>query len=375
MSSDEEFSLVSEKGEESPAFAMEAAKMEIEKCKVTYDRMVTDQRDLTKARDEQLHLTEEYEKRIAKLGQTMEAEEQDRARRVEDGKAKLAAAQEEERRLKELLLSMQAELRHLGQEAVHLRQQAQESSSMPEKKLVFHGVVREGGGLSRFQMRSRIIYPMEGGTALITFEDEAVAQNVVRMKQHEIKLGDCYISLEATSVLIWMPSQVEVTTGLCSKRVLVSDLPKGVEQSRLLDRLEIHFAKRRNLGGEVDSAEMLHDSGNAVLAFVEDTVAKGLTDRQYHEVDFGDGTRSRVKLSPFLSGEITDLQPRVSASARTVLLTGIPAIMDPADLQDQLEIHFQKKGNGGGEVEAIAYNPLRQRALAVFEDDCPAEAE
>ncbi|KAG5832941.1 hypothetical protein ANANG_G00296540 [Anguilla anguilla] len=354
MSSDEDFSLVSEKGEESPVFAMEAAKMEIVKCKVTYDMMVTDQRDLTKARDEQLHLTEEYEKRIAKLRQTMEAEEQDRTQRVEDGKAKLAAAEEEERRLQELLLSMQAELRHLDQEAVHLRQQAQESSSMPEKKLVFHGVE---------------------GTALITFEDEAVAQNIVRVKQHEIKLGDCCISLEASPVLIWMPSQVEVTTGLCSRRVLVSDLPRGVEQSRLLDRLEIHFAKRRNLGGEVDGAEMLHDSGNAVLTFVEDTVAKGLTDRQYHEVDFGDGTRSRVKLSPFLSGEITDLQTRVSASARTVLLRGIPAIMDPSDLQDQLEIHFQKKGNGGGEVEAIAYNPLRRRALAVFEDDCPAEAE
>ena len=60
---------------------------------------------------------------------------------------------------------------------------------------------------------------------------------------------------------------------------------------------------------------------------------------------------------------------------RTVLLTGIPAIADQDSLQDLLEIHFQKTSNGGGEVDAIIYNPLGQHTLAVFDEDSPTEAQ
>lgn len=53
---------------------------------------------------------------------------------------------------------------------------------------------------------------------------------------------------------------------------------------------------------------------------------------------------------------------------QTVLLTGIPNVMEPETLQDELEIHFQKFGNGGGEIEAILYNPVGQEMSAVFKD-------
>lgn len=52
---------------------------------------------------------------------------------------------------------------------------------------------------------------------------------------------------------------------------------------------------------------------------------------------------------------------------RTVLLSGIPDIMEQETLQDLLEIHFQKSINGGGEILAILYNPLGQQASAVFD--------
>ncbi|XP_061079370.1 interferon-induced 35 kDa protein-like [Conger conger] len=375
MSFDEEFSLVAEDGNELQDFPMEGVQMEIHKCKVTHERLVTDQRDLSKARDEQLHLAEEYNKRCVRLRKVMEEEEQDRAMAEEGGKARLVASQEEERRLREQLLGLEAQLCLLDQETVLLQQRAQESNAVPEKRVVFLGAMSEGRDSSRFNMKSRILYPMEGGTALITFEEEDVARNIMKMKQHDIKIGDCCLSLEARPVHILMPSLVEMTSQVCCKSVLVSDVPKEAGGNHPLDRMEIHFSKRRNQGGEVDQAQMLQETGNVVLTFVEDTVAKRLTDRQYHEVDMGDGKKHQVKVTPYLNGEITNLQTRVSVSARTVLLTGIPAIMDPGDLQDQLEIHFQKNSNGGGEVEAIAYNALTQRALAVFEDYCPAEKE
>lgn len=37
----------------------------------------------------------------------------------------------------------------------------------------------------------------------------------------------------------------------------------------LLNKLEIHFSKRKNGGGEVDTCEMMTDSWNVVLTFVD----------------------------------------------------------------------------------------------------------
>lgn len=42
-------------------------------------------------------------------------------------------------------------------------------TAVPERPVVFVGTK----GSNAFQMKSRVVYPMEGGTALVTFEDEA----------------------------------------------------------------------------------------------------------------------------------------------------------------------------------------------------------
>lgn len=68
-------------------------------------------------------------------------------------------------------------------------------------------------------------------------------------------------------------------------------------------------------------------------------------------------------------------QTRTSMCPRTVLLTGIPDIMDRETMQDMLEIHFQKNGNDGGEIEAFLYNPLGQQTLALFGSATPEPEE
>lgn len=40
---------------------------------------------------------------------------------------------------------------------------------------------------------------------------------------------------------------------------------------------------------------------------------------------------------------------------RTILLDDIQDMVDEEDLQDHLEIHFQKPSNSGGEIESIKY--------------------
>lgn len=51
---------------------------------------------------------------------------------------------------------------------------------------------------------------------------------------------------------------------------------------------------------------------------------------------------------------------------RTILLDDIKDMSDEEDLQDYLEIHFQKPSNCGGEIESIKYLSGGKNALAVF---------
>lgn len=51
---------------------------------------------------------------------------------------------------------------------------------------------------------------------------------------------------------------------------------------------------------------------------------------------------------------------------QSVLVLNIPDVLDGPELQDILEIHFQKPSRGGGEVEALRVVPPGQRGLAVF---------
>lgn len=59
-------------------------------------------------------------------------------------------------------------------------------------------------------------------------------------------------------------------TQVCPRRILVSNLPKEEPEERVLDKLDIHFSRSRNGGGEVENKDMLHDSGTVVITFLDD---------------------------------------------------------------------------------------------------------
>lgn len=95
-------------------------------------------------------------------------------------------------------------------------------------------------------------------------------------------------------------------------------------------------------------------------------MAEGLTLTEHHDVVLLK-TKHTVKVSPFVNGELATLETEYQQCPRTVLLTGILDIMDQETLQDLLEIHFQKENNGGGEIEALLYNPLGCEVDALFQ--------
>ncbi|KAL4660533.1 interferon-induced 35 kDa protein-like [Arapaima gigas] len=353
--------------------SLEKIKKEIEKYKDIYNKLLKDNKKLDKGKDETLNLATAFQQRYEHLKQLVQKEEQDQQQRKDDLKRRLTKVKNEESQLKGEEERLKEECCQIDQMESQLRQQTQVSTAVPEETIVFTGDISREEEV--FSLKSEIVYPMDGGTAFITFEDEEVAQNILSMEMHDVLLGNCHITLEAKPATFFMPSFVEMNTPICPNRILVSNLPKNLtddKESWVQDRLEVHFSKTRNGGGEVESVCILQDSRNVVIAFVDNNVAQGLVDKEYHEVQLPK-KKHKVRVTPFLNGEIKNLQITVSASRRTVLLTGIPDVMEQDSMQDSLEFHFQKASNGGGEVDAIVFNPMGHRTLAVFKNDCPTD--
>ncbi|KAK2833036.1 hypothetical protein Q5P01_016925 [Channa striata] len=130
-----------------------------------------------------------------------------------------------------------------------LREKCDVFSAVPEKELVFKGLTINADDTQKFEMKSRIVYPMTGGTALVTFEEEDVANNILQIKMHRVGLGEeCRINVEARPVTLMVPCLVEINSEICPRRILLSNLPK-MDTETMLNKLEIHFSKRKNGGG------------------------------------------------------------------------------------------------------------------------------
>lgn len=56
-------------------------------------------------------------------------------------------------------------------------------------------------------------------------------------------------------------------TDVCPRRILVSNLPR-MDEEMLLNKLEIHFSKTKNGGGEVETCELRRDMWTVVITFV-----------------------------------------------------------------------------------------------------------
>lgn len=328
-------------------------------------QLTQDQQDLESSISETQTLSQQFRDRTEGLQQDLE-EEQERSREQStQDQEQLLLLQQEEAELQQELDRVLTQLREEETTTDTLRQQADVFSGAPERPLVFRGQTLRAQQRPGFSVQSEIEYPLEGGSALITFEEAAVAQQVISKRRHKVDLSeDFYMWVEARPVPLTLPHSVQVAAEVCPRRILVSDLPQ-MDRETLEDKLFIHFSKRTNGGGEVESSCVLPESGHAVISFCQDNIAKGLTETEYHSVRLTEGTH-RVRATPFVNGKITALETRTKRCQRSVLVVGIPDLADPETLQDLLEIHFQKRSSGGGEIEAVLYCPQGQRRTALF---------
>ncbi|CAL9689711.1 unnamed protein product [Knipowitschia caucasica] len=80
-------------------------------------------------------------------------------------------------------------------------------------------------------------------------------------------------------------------------------------------------------------------------------------------------TTTKVHLAPVLEHQLSNFQTFCASSKRSVLLLVSRDTGDEEEVQDQLEIYFQKPSNGGGEIETTTYLSPGRSELALLSPD------
>uniref|UniRef100_A0A8C3WX57 Interferon induced protein 35 n=1 Tax=Catagonus wagneri TaxID=51154 RepID=A0A8C3WX57_9CETA len=237
---------------------------------------------------------------------------------------------------------------------------------VPEVPLVFRGHIQQGREMAKCVVSNlQICYPLPGGSALVTFDDPNVAKQVLQQKEHKIDVEEFRLRVQVQPLELPMLTTIQVSSQLSDQKVLISGIPAGLKLSEeeLLDKLEIFFGKTKNGGGDVETRELLQ--GGVMLGFTKDGVAQQLCQKGQFTVPLGK-QQFPLRVSPYLSGKLHKAEVRSQPVPQSVLVLNIPDVLDGPELQDILEIHFQKPTRGGGEVEAVTVVPTGQRRLAVF---------
>lgn len=273
----------------------------------------------------------------------------------------LHSLQEEQARLKRRLQELQQLKRELGNSP-----QDKVPFPVPEVPLVFRGHIQEKMEVPKSLVSNlQICYPLSGGSALVIFDDPKVAKQVLRQKEHRIQLEECRLRVQVQPVELPMVTTIQVSTKMSGRRVLVSGFPANLKlrEEELLDKMEIFFGKTKIGGGDVETRKLLH--GGVMLGFAKDEVAQNLCRIGQFKVPLG-GQQFPLKVCPYMSGEIQKAEIKSQPVPQAVLVLNIPDVLDSSELQDVLQVHFQKPTRGGGEVEALTVVPPGEQRLAVF---------
>ncbi|XP_054579286.1 N-myc-interactor [Eptesicus fuscus] len=219
-----------------------------------------------------------------------------------------------------------------------------------------------------FQVSSRVPYELQKGEALITFEDEEVAQNVIKMEKHNVNIMDIGVEVIAKPVPLNSGVRFQVSVEVSKMKVNVTEIPGELPENQMRDKLELSFSKSRNGGGEVECVEYDKQAGSAVITFVETGVADRILKKKDYPLYINQDCH-RVVVSPYTETHLKKFQVFSGVSKRTVLLTGMEDLylMDEEVVGDYVNIHFQRAKNGGGEVDMFKCS-LNEPCIAYFQE-------
>ncbi|KAM9347746.1 N-myc-interactor [Symphorus nematophorus] len=214
-----------------------------------------------------------------------------------------------------------------------------------------------------FAISQRPSVLLQGGQALITFEEETVASQILRIAKCSVSCDNQSVDVKPKAITLDPTVKFEVHLDVSRKDLNVSNVPPSMSDERMKDRLEMSFSRPSRGGGEVESVEYNKTTGTGRITFLHPGVAESLALRGSYLVDLD--SQVKVRVGPVCKHQLRKFQTFCGAPKRTVLLDGIKDIGEEEDVQDHLEIHFQKPSNCGGEIDSIKYIS-RGKALQAF---------
>lgn len=290
---------------------------------------------------------------------------------VQEERTSLDRAQQD---LKKELHDLQKKLQLKRDESDSLQRKFKIEARIPVKAVKFvRELEREEGEEADDQVQSvftvtqRPSFLLKGGQALITFEEEKVAEQILRLAKCSVACDKAKMDVKPYALSLDPSVKFEVHIQVSKKSVRFCNAPPTLPEERMRDRLELSFSRVSRGGGEVEKLEYHKDTGSGRVTFLSTGVAESLVHRGKFCVDTGSDVV--VDVLPLYEYQLRKFQTYSGAPHRTVLLGGIQALMDEEDLQDHLEIHFQKPSNYGGEVENIRYVPDGSLLTAFFSED------
>ncbi|KAM4626402.1 N-myc-interactor [Discoglossus pictus] len=318
----------------------------------------------------------EAQKRLTDLIEKQKSIEEDRAtqdklhdREINDLNMKNVELKEKNNRLEQECQAILEILKRLEEEM-------QIQNKLPEKNINFTGKSEfvEDDEETSLDISSVCFvtlnqpFVLERGQALITFEDEKVAKQVIQKKKHNITIDDDPTEVKALPVVLKRTVKFEVNMNISTKRMRVCNLPTDLNDECIKDKLELAFYKSNIGGGEVEKVEYERESNTAYITFRDNGVVQNVIKQRQHEIT-ANGFPYEVSVQPCVNLQLKKLQMFTGISPKTVLLNEVNSDGDnEEEVQDAIEIHFQKPSNGGGEVEKVVFNKASNK-MAHFEND------
>ncbi|XP_015265716.1 PREDICTED: N-myc-interactor [Gekko japonicus] len=220
-----------------------------------------------------------------------------------------------------------------------------------------------------FDGSANIPFRLSRGEALITFEEESVAQELLQKSQHTVKLENADTVVRARPVELEMGITFQLHVKISQRKINVSNIPNlRIPDEWVRDKLELNFSKTKRGGGEVQDVTYDRRSQMALITFAQPGVANNIV--KWAEYPFHTSEQTYiVTISPVVEKYLERFEMFSGIPKRTLLLTDIEDMAeDEENIQDMIAIHFQKPSNGGGEVEYIRYISEGTK-VAYFETD------
>uniref|UniRef100_A0A6J0UZ26 N-myc-interactor isoform X1 n=2 Tax=Pogona vitticeps TaxID=103695 RepID=A0A6J0UZ26_9SAUR len=295
-------------------------------------------------------------------------------KRQEDHKRDLSIIKEQNTELRKVIGSLKSKLESVTAQCEELGRSVQLKKHIPEKKMKctrLENVTTEDKYTNMscfFKITPKIPFRVGQGEALITFEEESVAQEVIRRRSHTVSLENEDIILQALPVPLETGVTFELHVKIPQQKVQVSDIPDlNLPDEWMRDKLELYFYKTK-LGGEVQNVTYDQRSCMALVTFTQPIAANDIVKYGAYPFHAGDWIFP-ITVSPIKQSHIEKFQIFSGISRKTVLLKGIQTKEeDDENVQDMIAIHFQKPSSGGGEVESVRY-VRKGTKIAYFEND------